>query len=302
MRSAAVAAMVLMILAVFPAQGVGQELHCKDPALAADAREFGNALFDEGDFFRAATEYKRFVFLCQSSPNVATVELKLGKTYAAAGRWDDALSALRGVIERFPDAPESSEADLNICKVYLDRSEFARAEECFARTLNREDQNRRSATARLFLETLIYEGKFDKAVDSLSLGFPIATSAELEDSVRRRLNAYVDVPSKSPLVAGLLSASVPGSGQAYDGRVRDGILALFLNTLFAFGTYEAVSHDLKVVGGTVAFFGFAWYTGGIFGAVNSAERFNQSARDAFVREVLEGWGWRNLERKQDKWK
>ena len=95
-----------------------------------DARlsgQFGDTLFREGDYFRAVTEYKRSLFLCPRWAARPAVELRIGRAYAAARRWDDALDQLHSLTVRYPESPESDAAALDICQVHIDRGDFAGA-------------------------------------------------------------------------------------------------------------------------------------------------------------------------------
>jgi hypothetical protein len=92
-------------------------------------------------------------------------------------------------------------------------------------------------------------------------------------------------PRKSPVAAGALSAIVPGSGYAYAGRYRDGLVAFLVNGLFIAGTAVAIEHDNTPAAVLIGGVGLPFYLGNIYGSANAAHKWNLSiARD--LREEL----------------
>lgn len=81
---------------------------------------------------------------------------------------------------------------------------------------------------------------------------------------------------KSPVLAGTMSAVLPGSGQAYTGSWQSGAMAFVLNALFLSATLELADKDLNaaaVVSGAV--FSIT-YLGNILNAAESARIYNQN--------------------------
>jgi outer membrane protein assembly factor BamD (BamD/ComL family)/TM2 domain-containing membrane protein YozV len=249
--------------------------------------KFGDSLFLEGDYYRAVGEYKKLIFLCPSWPGRPGIELRIGRAYAAALRWDDALNTLGQLVARYPRSSEAQLAALDIGRAHIERNEFGLAASrmrAFLEDHPSSDKLHRQATM-LLAESLVHDQLFEAArlvLAGLDDGIP---STQWVGRIQSELSQHRQLPSRSPWLAGVLSAVVPGTGQFYAGRARDGILALFLNGLFAAGAYEAVEHHVNVAAGATAFFGFAWYTGNVFSAVNSAERFNRDSKARFIAEI-----------------
>jgi len=79
---------------------------------------------------------------------------------------------------------------------------------------------------------------------------------------------------KSPWLAGLMSAVVPGSGSFYVGRPQEGALAFFVNAVLLWATQDALANNRPVetlLAGTAA---LAFYSGNIYAAVNGAHKHN----------------------------
>jgi hypothetical protein len=106
------------------------------------------------------------------------------------------------------------------------------------------------------------------------------------------------LPSKSPLVAGILSGVLPGSGQLYNGRRGDALLAFFLNGLFIAGITQAVTHGELAVAGVLSFFEAGWYVGNVYGAINGAHKYNRQTEETFLRNLENRYRFQPSEGKQ----
>lgn len=104
--------------------------------------------------------------------------------------------------------------------------------------------------------------------------------------MRAALDLYERGTDHAPVVGGLLGL-IPGLGYAYNGEYANAIRSLLLNTLFGFAMYHTASRDQWGAFVPVAFFEITWYTGSIYGGVDSAHRYNQNRRDA-CDEALRG--------------
>jgi TM2 domain-containing membrane protein YozV len=93
------------------------------------------------------------------------------------------------------------------------------------------------------------------------------------------------LPKKSPVLAGILSGVLPGSGQLYNGRRGDALLAFILNGLFIAGTVEAIDHGEFAIAGILSFFEAGWYTGNVYSAVNGAHKYNRQVTESFLQNL-----------------
>ena len=96
-----------------------------------------------------------------------------------------------------------------------------------------------------------------------------------------------ELSRKSPLLAGVLSATLPGSGQLYVGRQGDALLAFVLNGLFVVGIVEALNHNQVATAGVLSSLEAGWYASNIYGAINGAHKYNRYRTETFIRG-LEG--------------
>ena len=98
---------------------------------------------------------------------------------------------------------------------------------------------------------------------------------------------YHDARVKSPALAGVMSAVLPGSGQLYSGSLQAAAVTFVLNSLFIGATVE-LARDKQYVtaaaAGTAASF---FYVGGIINAADLARRRNRLAQQPYADELEE---------------
>ncbi|MBT8491238.1 MAG: hypothetical protein KJN62_09325, partial [Deltaproteobacteria bacterium] len=64
--------------------------------------DFAERLFEESDYFRAITEYKRFIFLYPDNRFCENCFFRICESYYGAHRWEHAIAALEQFITRYP--------------------------------------------------------------------------------------------------------------------------------------------------------------------------------------------------------
>lgn len=102
-----------------------------------------------------------------------------------------------------------------------------------------------------------------------------------------RLQEHPNISERSPTLAGIFSALLPGAGQLYAGRPMDALSSFMVTGLFAFAAYEALREDVETTAFITGGLGLVFYLSGIYGAVNAAERYNNESHRRFRQEVFE---------------
>lgn len=106
-------------------------------------------------------------------------------------------------------------------------------------------------------------------------------SGNLTSEQKKRVEAWENrnlIPKnyKSPLVAGTLSALLPGAGQAYVGTWASGLYSFVLNSLFLSAAIELNQKELKATSAAAWVVFSITYVGGIISATESARIYNQN--------------------------
>lgn len=277
--------LILLLIAAFPIQSLGsEEQNCE--------RQFGFAenLFEEKDFFRAITEYKRLIFLFPESDLCEEAYFKIGMSYFGAKRWEESIEAFEVFLERFPESSMSDKAMYykGICEKELKKYDSALSS--FRSILKSErEKYKDEATYQRALVFMDMEdwGRAKETFDEISSGSNLRDSAEIFSTGLENIN---NVPHKSPSVAGTLAAILPGAGHLYTERPRDALVAFLLNGAFIWGAVELFDDGNNIAGGILTFFEVGWYTGNIYSAVSSAHKFNDRTKRDFIKGLKDRAG------------
>lgn len=244
---------------------------------------FAEALFHNGDYFRAITEYKRFLFLYPSDARAGRVQLQIGISYQRGQQWEDARKTFEEIVRQHPEAEIRAEAAYRIGATSFEQGRYAQAIADLRPVAERYSHTAAGEQARYLLGwSYLRARQWPEAsqtfatIDATSPLFP--SSRALADAAR----AGEELPRKSPVLAGLMSAVIPGTGQFYTGRWRDGTVALLLNGAFLAAGLEAVSAGNEAAAGLLLFFEAAWYSGTIYGAVNAAQKYNLDLEERWL--------------------
>ena len=238
---------------------------------------FADSLAAEGDYYRAITEYKRFIFLQPASPLVPRARLSIARSLLSGKRWAEADASLETLLNLNPRSSEAATGRRLYADSAYDRGEFGLARERYLRLLDANPDPALFNYARFRIGwTYLEQDRPQKARENFTL-----LPNEQQRIILADLDRYEELPYKSPRLAGGLSALLPGAGQVYTGRMKQAALTFLLNGAFILGTIEAINNENYAVGGILAFFEVGWYGGNIYNAVNNAHKYNRRIRHDF---------------------
>ncbi len=271
-----------LVTLVLPAPAWGGEP--SSPAGDEELRQalaFAESLFAEADYYRAITEYKRALSLAPEAPLASRIRLRIGRSYLEGGRSGAALPYFESL---FDDPSLGPDARLQAARAWLRERRFAPARELLADLLDEPDP-RLLGEARYLAGCLSLRQGLGAAARehflSLPAGHALAERALWLADEALRIPA---IPKKSPALAGVLSL-VPGLGHLYLGEAGTGLLALSVNGLFGFAAADTFRGGHIGAGTLLAAIALFLYSGTIYGAVESAHRFNRDAEQNFLDEL-----------------
>lgn len=120
---------------------------------------------------------------------------------------------------------------------------------------------------------------------AIGSGSSVSTDAQ---AVAATMKKWGVMPQRSPALAGVMSAIIPGSGQVYAGAWSDGLAALLVNAGLIGAGWQLAQRDQWFAVGVVGLFELGFYGGNIMSAANNAKRFNQQAWSRRLGETLGG--------------
>ena len=243
----------------------------------SDQIRFADALREEGDYYRAITEYKRVLHFCPDDSLSARARAGIGETLYEAGRYELVLDWYR----RLGEDAGSPRAEL-----LAGRSLFR---------LGRYDgvidllspQRRRAVSLEQASEASYYTGlsqirigELRQAEGSLAL---VDEASPYSDRARQYLDLLRREPRpnrKSPGVAAAL-AVVPGAGYVYAEHYGTAFASLIVNGLLGWATVDAFHDGNDGAGGFYALLAVGFYLGNITGSAQSADRYNAYQEERF---------------------
>ncbi|MEW6263630.1 MAG: tetratricopeptide repeat protein [Thermodesulfobacteriota bacterium] len=264
------------------------------PAQEADPHlDFAHALFKEGDYFRAVTEAKRFIFLKPQDPRRLEAELLIARAYYEAGQYAQARTAYEPLIRRTDRLELAATAALESGRCLERLDPAGQAVEYYRRLAEDQSPPDLRNTARYRLGWLLLEaGRWSEAREAFS---SVEDGHSLKTSARRladQVPAGENLDYRSPQAAGAFSAVLPGAGQLYVGRPVDAGLAFILNAAFIWATVQAAQDRNWAAFGILGLMEVGWYGGNIYNAVNGAHIHNREVQEEFRQKLRRDHGWR----------
>jgi TM2 domain-containing membrane protein YozV len=240
-------------------------------------KRFADFLFCENDYLRAIDEYEKYLDVTADD----TVEYKIAYSFLQMQNYKKA-------IEKFSIIRYSSS--------FYESSKFQKLKANFL--IN-------DSLAFINEADSLIQSKSEFAQNALKLKYCSYLFSDLlppkenflipfDSNEKTKISSFYDwkksPPYKNEILAGILSAIVPGSGKIYTQNYGDGIAAFILTGLFGYLAYTNFDHDHDfrawVFTGASIFF----YAGNIYGSIASAQIFNAQINFEFndgVRFFLE---------------
>ncbi len=264
---------------------------CGDMAFSQEGEEksligFANHLFERGHYYQAVTEYERFIYFNPNHPSVPNARLKIAFCYKLGEEYDKAIVLFRNLVDEYHNQEVGKEAAYQVGECYLESGDYELALIEFENFTEDNPNHLLSEKAKWEMAwTYIYLEEYSSAEKRLFLIKKDSLYQKPSQELAGALKQLPHLPRKSPLMAGLLAAVIPGAGHFYMGKKKQAIFAFVTNALLFYGAYEAFASEIYAVGGIASFFSLNYYSGNIFGALNSAHKFNKNVRE----EYLEGF-------------
>jgi tetratricopeptide (TPR) repeat protein len=244
---------------------------------------FADHLFASGDYYRAITEYERMLFFYPDHRLARTAKLQVANCYLRGVRLDQASERFRALTEGFPDDEVGRKALFLLGETEYQKRAYSRAAEIFILYSEHYPRGEQADAARIKTGwCFLRQGKWQQAMGEFQKLPPDSPLHVQADGLAEASQRYPEIPKKSPVLAGGLSALLPGAGQLYINRPGDALISFLLNGTFIWAAAEAFRNDNDVTGGILLFFEAGWYTGNIYNAVSGAHKFNRRSEQQFM--------------------
>ncbi len=132
---------------------------------------------------------------------------------------------------------------------------------------------------------LLQEDNIDLAVESFSRNADVENAKGQSERTLRILEGLKNSKTKSPAVAGIFSAVIPGAGYVYCGHPLTGVSSLIINGLLGYATFSSLQRENYGMALLTGVFSLSFYLGNISGSAKSAKRRNLNNRQNAIRSI-----------------
>lgn len=247
---------------------------------------FADHLFSMQDYYRAITEYERFACLYPNDPRVPDTQLRVAECYLLGKKSEAALQRLSILATNPVNIVLADKAERLLADTYYWSGQYTMATTRYRIYLQEHPYEPWDSPIRLRLSLACMQfGNIDWAREAIR--------GEGNSSYSNRIcevNGFSALPKKSPLLAGTLSAVLPGAGQLYNENPSDALSAFVINGIVIAGAIVAFDKDEPVAGAMLSCFGLIWYSGNIYNAFNGSHRYNQRLQKSYILDLELKWG------------
>ncbi len=251
--------------------------------------KIADAFMEEGEYYRAVTEYKKFLILFPDSGKADYATFEIGMAYFKGGEYGAAARSFLAMREKYPESGYAIQAGYLEGSSQWKLKNYDRARMPLEEIAERHPGSEYAPPALVVIcLAALDENKAEVSRQALNRFLDRYPGHPGEENVREaaaQINRYQELPEKSPVLAGVMSAILPGSGYIYAEHYGDGITAFLINGLFIAGTITAIHQENYAVAGIVGGVGVPFYLGNIYGSANAAKKWNLGVRNEIIQKI-----------------
>ena len=241
---------------------------------------FADNLFEKGEYYRAITEYNRFLFNnAQTSVDSLYAYLQISKSYYFGQDYENAISSITTITSTLNEKDKFL-FDRYLALSYL-KLGFPKS------TILVLENNTDEPKSKLLLGIAhLYLCEWDSAIDIFT-SLDNNSEDEISLSAKELISVLKEGESsgkKKPIFSAVLSAIIPGSGYIYTEKYQTGISSFLVNVLLLGSSYELHKNGFKFTGSTASLISFGWHVGNIYGSFTSAIKYNEMKRENFLND------------------
>ncbi len=250
-----------------------------------NVRKFADFLYEQGDYLRAAGEYQRYLFYQPQESE--QIRYRIALCYRFAGQTEQAIQKFETLLRTYPEGRYVSSAYYQIGATYFLTDQFAQSARFLRDALPHVTDARQHAEAEQLIGlSYLMQKQWSEAGEIFKKlrGSKVASVSQKAIVYHDFAAEGAQLPNRSPFLAGVLSAVLPGAGRLYTGRFGDAFTSLFIVGLTGWQAYDGFQRDglSSVKGWTLGTLCGTFYVGNIYGSVLSARVYNRHVADEFL--------------------
>ena len=250
---------------------------------------YAEKLFESGDYQATRLEYKRLLFYRPDTEFKDIADYRIAQSYYYQNQPERAEHLFREFLVVHPNSDFRFRSRLMIGQLHFDAGKYSLARTTLFELLNSSaDTDVMAAAHYLRGWCYVYTTDWDKAIAELRRVDTPQTDIPYQNNARQLADTLLEktpLLHKSPQIAGWLSTVVPGSGQLYVGRVKEGVLAAVLGGTFIYLLADAIRERRYVDCAGISLIGWQFYWGNRINAQRFASEYN-SHRERELIEAL----------------
>jgi outer membrane protein assembly factor BamD (BamD/ComL family)/TM2 domain-containing membrane protein YozV len=255
----------------------------KEILLTEDVQlRIADAFMDDAEYYRAITEYKRFLIVFPDSERVDYVWFRIGMANYLGEEYESSVRSFDALRRRCPGSSYSAQARYFEGLSYWKLKRYHDAKTAFQMLAEDHPDSEYAPLAIIGDAMLALDeenaGASRQGLQRLITSYPGYLGTTEAKEAMKLLDQYQALPRKSEVLAGMMSAVLPGSGYFYAERYGDGITAFLINGLAIAGTVTAIYQENYAVAAVVGGIGLPFYFGNIYGSANAAKKWNIAVR------------------------
>lgn len=273
--------LLLHLVCALPTEGLENEKHTDSCLIQF---RYAKHLMADMDYYRAISEYKRYLFLCPNTSEINEARYNIGLSYFLAGRYKEVIDWNEEMVSR-----NYSE---NRLLILTGKSNYRLENSSIAFDLFSEILNDNPDLSE-YNQACYYSGLSLVQVERFTEAAGYFHRVEANSPYYQNSQTYIDYlsigqfyDSKKPNIAGMLSI-IPGAGYLYTSHYHTAAASFIVNGLLFWASYNAFQNDRTAEGIIFSTFFVGFYVGNIYGSVQSAHRYNDYHRDLFHSQFAE---------------
>ena len=250
---------------------------------------YAEHLFDRQAYQSSILEYKRFLFYHPGTDLTDLARYRIAQSYYYHGARDFAQQMFKEFSEVYPSSPLHLHAQLMLGKTYFDAEDYSTARSIFFQTINTVGDKRAAAQAQYLRSwCYIHEQNWFKAIAEfrkVQQFQPDSPLSQISTQLADTTLANTPLPLKSPKLAQWMSTFLPGSGQIYAGKARNGLISAAINAAFFYLFVDSIREERYVDAVGIYVVGSRFYWGNRFNARKWAIEHNRRLEADLIRQL-----------------
>ena len=247
---------------------------------------YAEKLFELGDYQAARRAYKQLLFDHRDTQLRDVADYRIAQSYYHQNRPEQAELLFREFSVIHPNSPMRFQSQLMLGQIQFDDGKYSLARTTLFELLHTsEDVAVAAASHYLRGWCYIHTSDWNKAITEFrQVNMPETDMLQKEraSQLADKLLNETPLSFKSPETASWLSTIIPGSGQLYVGKVKEGLLAAAASGAFIYLAVDAVRERRYIDCAGISLVGLSFYWSNRTNARRLASEYNAQHEQEFI--------------------